>query len=29
VADFLRATRLLSAWLDTNVGPSATGSAAG
>ena len=26
---FLRATRPLSAWLDTNVGPSATGSTAG
>ena len=29
VAGFLRATRPLSAWLDTNVGPSATGSTAG
>jgi len=29
VTGFLRATRPLSAWLDTNVGPSATGSTAG
>ena len=29
VTGFLRVTRPLSAWLDTNVGPSATGSTAG
>jgi uncharacterized protein (DUF2461 family) len=29
VTGFLRATRPLSAWLDTNVGPSATSSTAG
>jgi uncharacterized protein (TIGR02453 family) len=29
VTGFLRATRPLSTWLDTNVGPSATGSTAG